>query len=73
MDEMYRRLGKEHEADLEREALKWQRAAEVRERPGADAAAPDRLQKRVHLVLAQVAAFVSRAARVPRVGAGDEQ
>jgi hypothetical protein len=30
MDETYRMLGREHEADLEREALKWQRAAEVR-------------------------------------------
>jgi len=29
MDEMYRMLGREHEADLEREAMKWQRAAEV--------------------------------------------
>jgi hypothetical protein len=29
MDEMYRMLGREHEADLEREARKWQRAAEV--------------------------------------------
>jgi hypothetical protein len=66
MDEMYRMLGREHEADLEREALKWRRAAEVRERPGADAAHPhdDRLQKHVQLVLARVAAFVGRAARV---------
>ena len=66
MDEMYRMLGREHEADLEREALKWRRAAEVREPPGADAAPPhdDRLPKRVHLVLARVAAFVGRAARV---------
>jgi hypothetical protein len=32
MDEMYRMLGKEHEADLEREARKWQRAREVRGR-----------------------------------------
>ena len=66
MDEVYRMLGREHEADLEREALKWRRAAEVRERPGADAAArhSDRPQKRVHLVLARVAAFVGRAARV---------
>jgi hypothetical protein len=66
MDEMYRMLGREHEADLEREALKWQRAAEIAKRPRAGAAAPDndRLQKRVHLVLARVAAFVGRAARV---------
>jgi hypothetical protein len=66
MDETYRMLGREHEADLEREALKWRRAAEVGERQDADVAAPhnDRPQKRVHLVLARVAAFVSRAARV---------
>jgi hypothetical protein len=30
MDETYRMLGKEHEADLEREAVKRRRAAEVR-------------------------------------------
>jgi len=30
MDEMYRILGREHEADLEREAVKWRRAAEAR-------------------------------------------
>jgi hypothetical protein len=66
MDETYRMLGREHEADLEREALKWRRAAEVRQRPGADAAAPhtDQPPKRVHLALARVAAFVGRSARV---------
>jgi hypothetical protein len=37
MDEMYRMLGKEHEADLEREARKWQRALEVRGRRRAPA------------------------------------
>ena len=52
MDETYRMLGREHEADLEREALKWRRAAEVRKR------------KPAHAVPARVAAFVSRAARV---------
>jgi hypothetical protein len=30
MDGTYRMLGKEHEADLEREAQQWGRAAEVR-------------------------------------------
>jgi hypothetical protein len=36
MDEMYRMLGREREADLEREAGKWSRAAEARHgrRPG---------------------------------------
>jgi hypothetical protein len=33
MDETYRMLGREHEADLEREAQKWRRAAEVRGQP----------------------------------------
>jgi hypothetical protein len=66
MDEMYRMLGREHQADLEREADKWQRAAQVRERPGADAAGAhnDRLQRLMHLPLAQVAAFVGRAVRL---------
>ena len=30
MYEMYRMLGKEHDADLQREAGKWQRASEAR-------------------------------------------
>ena len=65
MDEMYRMLGREHEADLEREALKWRRAAEVRDRPvaGGRASYNGRLQKRVHSVLARAAAFVGRVAR----------
>ena len=29
MDELYKMLGKEHEGDLEREAVKRQRAAEI--------------------------------------------
>jgi hypothetical protein len=66
MDEMYSMLGREHQADLEREAVRRRRAAEVRERPGADGAAPNdrRLQKLAHAFLAGVAAFVSRTARV---------
>ena len=66
MYETYRMLGREHEADLEREALKWQRAAEVRGQPKTDVAGldNDRRQHRVHLVFARVAAFVGRAARV---------
>jgi len=66
MDHTFRMLGREHEADLEREALKWQRAAAVRESRGADAAAPhndDRTKKRVQLVLARVTALVGRTAR----------
>ncbi len=33
MDEIYRMLGREHEADLAREAAKFARAAAVAERP----------------------------------------
>jgi hypothetical protein len=33
MDEMYRMLGRERRADLDREALKWQRATKLRKRP----------------------------------------
>jgi hypothetical protein len=40
MDETYRMLGKEHEADLERDALKWRRAAEVRGSPRDPPSAP---------------------------------
>lgn len=66
MDEMYSMLGREHQADLEREAANRRRAAEVRQRPSDDAAAPHagRLQKPAHAFLARVAAFMSRTARV---------
>jgi len=37
VDEIYRMLGREHEADLEREAVKFRRAAGVR-RPRDDSA-----------------------------------
>ena len=64
MDETYRMLGREHQADLEREALKWQRATEVRGRRRAPAT-PDIVQqlKRAQVVVARFAAFVGRAAR----------
>ncbi len=66
MDETYRMLGREHEADLEREALNWRRAAQVRERPLSHAVAPhgDRLHKRFRRVLTRVAAFAARRVRV---------
>jgi hypothetical protein len=66
MDETYRMLGREHEADLEREARKWQRAAEVRAAQRPAAATPDLLgrRKRLHLVLVRFVAFVGRAPRV---------
>jgi lysophospholipase L1-like esterase len=52
VDETYRMLGREHELDLEREAVK-RRAAAVARRPRADATAArlnERLPKRLHLV-----------------------
>jgi hypothetical protein len=43
MDEQYRMLGREHQADLEREAAKWRRGAELRaSRPPSTAANPAR-------------------------------
>jgi len=33
LDEMYRMLGRERQADLDREALRWQQAAALRSRP----------------------------------------
>ena len=57
-------LGREHEADLEREALKRQRAAELAERPDTVTATRrnERLRSHVHLLLARLAAFVGRTA-----------
>lgn len=40
MHEMHRMLGREHEADLERDAKKWRLAAEVRREPSATPGAP---------------------------------
>lgn len=64
MDEMYRMLGREHEGDLEREAAKWRRAAEVRERPAAEATADRaRLQERVQLAVGRVASWAAGRGR----------
>jgi len=41
MDETYRMLGREHEADLERHADKWRHAAEARESRRAPGLAPN--------------------------------
>jgi hypothetical protein len=62
MDEMYRMLGREHEADLEREARKWQRATEARvgRRPAAPARKSVREWKRVQVLLARFATFAPR-------------
>ena len=64
MDEMYRMLGREHEADLEREASKWRRAGEARSGPRETGVKRHRLRKPMQLVVARVAGFVGRAARV---------
>jgi hypothetical protein len=65
MDEMYRMLGKEHQADLEREAQKWHRAAEVRGQRRAPAGLP-RVQTRWkpgRFGSARLIAFLVRVAR----------
>lgn len=61
MDETYRMLGREHEADLEREAQTRQRAAElggVSRAQRSAAASPNvlRRRRRLHVVLARVVA-----------------
>ena len=64
MDETYRMLGREHQADLEREALKWQRADRVRGREHAPMVTPgiEKQLTRAQLALARFAALVRRAA-----------
>lgn len=66
MDEAFRMLEREHEADLEREARKWQRADEVRRTRPAPASAPSPLRerKRAGSIPARVAGFVARVSRV---------
>jgi hypothetical protein len=65
MDELYRMLGKEREADLERDAVKWRRAAEV---PGSrrDPVGAPGIERRRKAELsgsARAVAFLARAAR----------
>ncbi len=61
MDEMYRMLGREHEADLEREARKWERAAEVRgRRPAPESGRP---RMRLRFVPARLTAFLLHGVR----------
>ena len=49
MDETYRRLGSEREAEFERHALKWSRAAEVRQQRRSHPR-----KKVLHIVLARL-------------------
>jgi hypothetical protein len=46
VDEIYRMLGREHEADLEREAVKFRRAAGVRRSRGDSGKSPDTIRVR---------------------------
>jgi hypothetical protein len=69
MDEIYRMLGSGHEADLEHEAQKRQRATELKRasHPQPSAAAASNVvgrRKRLHVVLARVAARAGFATRV---------
>jgi hypothetical protein len=60
MDEMFRMLGREHEADLEREAAKRRSAAQVAPTRAPEAnGRKQRSQRAIHLVLARVAAFLA--------------
>jgi hypothetical protein len=60
VDEMFRMLGREHEADLEREAAKRRSAAQVGPARAAEAdGRKRRSQNAIHRVLARVAAFVA--------------
>jgi len=64
MDETYRMLGREHQADLEREALNRRRASEVGGR--VTRASGDSVRggpKRAQLMRARVAALIGRPAR----------
>jgi hypothetical protein len=69
MDEIYRMLGSEHEADLEHEAQKRQRATELKRASNAQrfaVAAPNvvRRRKRLSVGLARLVARAGLASRV---------
>jgi hypothetical protein len=64
-DETYRMLGREREADFEREAKKWQFAAEVRgsrSRPSS-ATETERIRESPAFARRRIVAFFLRAAR----------
>jgi hypothetical protein len=64
MDETYRMVGREHEADLERDAEKWRHAAEARGQGRASRLAPnlDRRPKSRSFMRARIAALLVRGA-----------
>ena len=70
MDETYRNLGREREAELERDAVKWRRAAEVRTEPRVETASPnnDGQRRSAHPILARVTALVGWPTRVRTTG-----
>jgi len=61
MDETYRMLGREHEKDLERAAVGWQRGSGV---PVQRGSGRGRLRTPLRLVLARVMSLGGRAARM---------
>jgi hypothetical protein len=75
MDETYRMLGKEHEADLEREAQKRRRAAELggRSSAGRGAAVTPTVVRRPHRLRVVLARLVARAGLPPRVQPKEER
>jgi hypothetical protein len=69
MDETYRMLGREHQANLEREARNWQRADEARKSRPAHADSADttrRAETAGRPARGRIAAFLLRAARAER-------
>lgn len=60
MDEMYRMLGTEHQADLEREAEKHRLAAQV-SRPGPRGRSSKRSRSALPAAVARLIALVARA------------
>jgi hypothetical protein len=65
MDETFRMLGREHEADLERDAEKWRHAAEARGHepiPELDSKANRRRSRSRNVMRARIAALRVRGA-----------
>jgi hypothetical protein len=68
MDETYRMLGRDHEADLEREAEKWRLAAEARGQRRASGREPDTREERKLRSFVGARLTVFRARRVASDG-----
>jgi len=64
MDETYRMLGREREADLERDAEKWRRAAEMRKQERERRRVQSvEVRRRPRDVVPRLAAFLVRGPR----------